>query len=157
MVSYRQRWCLGQGFWREDISETQNCYRSWSGDHERFHGEGRASYNPQLCPEGRKTQRCSSFPRGPRVQLLILHEPNSFPGKSTLILHTVPLFFSSLLLSPLFPQLQVCEAKKRRGTGSSMLPIQPGSFQSSLLLYPSSEGHQDILFAQDLYIFSPEP
>ena len=113
--------------------------------------------NPQLCPEGRKAQRRSSFPRGPRFQMLILHEPNSFPGKSTLILHTVLLFFSSLLLSPLFPQLQVCEAKKRWGTGSSMLPIQPGSFQSSLLLYPSSEGHQDILFAQDLYIFSPEP
>ena len=75
--------------------------------------EGKSPLELAALPRGEKGSRCSSFPWGPRFQVLILQKPISFPGKSTLILHTVPLLFSSLLLSPCFPQLWVCEAKKR--------------------------------------------
>lgn len=39
------KWCLYQGFWSKDILELRIVMVCWSGNQERFYGEGRVNYN----------------------------------------------------------------------------------------------------------------
>ena len=113
--------------------------------------EGRTGQNCQLCPDGRKSPRCSFYPLSwdhlPRG--LILHEPLLFPWKCN---PQSPYQFP--ILSP--PSLQLPSFLRCRSTGPrrgenqivQCCPANPAPFKVSFYYIPPQKGIQMDLFAQ---------